>query len=205
MDTNDFLRIIDEFEPETFERCKLKLYDTLRFRVLKPSEIRPCDMKERLVHYFNTNTAANSTKSFTEVRYALYLASVLKTLCGENAVHDKYSDMFLKCIDTVRDMSADINTLDKLVLVYCSRLRGIAKIGTCAACNVDYYIYPSDLETADYVLNSVDVRERKEKKGIKFKKEKEYTEVKFNEHEKRFLYIITVLLIYRILQYEEEI
>ncbi len=212
MELTDLFQVVDQYDEQVFVACRETLYESLGFKVLPIAEIRRVDLKEKLADFFCYNeTGKKSNGSFEKP-----FASFVQRAIGEHFVFNserekKYHSLVETYIASINKGTADLSTIENLVLVYISDFcvykgyfQDKKREGRLQVTDITYYLDRDDVDVAKYVFDEITICHRyTQRKGIK-RKEETVIE-RFSESERLFAYVISVLFIYRILQYEGEL
>lgn len=208
MDISDIFSIIDEFDSSTFEACRETLYRHLNFKVLKIVDVRPVDIKEKIEDFFDRYMNGRKIKNQFEISYAMLIENIMDLHIEPKSERDsRYRQLASKCVCELKNGTGDISTLENLVLVYICQFREYKKLSAksnveeiLSISGTEYLLSSGDVHVVDYIYNMIKYCTREPQKLLIGKIKEKKRELSY--FEKQLLYIITILIAYRILQYE---
>ena len=211
MEINDIFQIIDDFDNATFEQCKNHLYRNIDFHIISESEVRRVDLKEKLatiIKQYPYIPRKNYEISFVE--YAEGILSHYVSISKRDIRDYNYEMQRQQLAESLSKGGTSLSALEDYFLVFLSVCRELTSIGDyekkAQVRNVTYYLTPEDVESIEKIWHNAVKYDSTERKVILKIKEKTSTKThEFKSNERLFLYILSVLLLFRILQFEGEI
>lgn len=207
MDLNDLYDIIDNYSDAAFERCKSLLYKPL-FSVTPESEIRRVDFKEQLTSFFKLKKYPQKHFERDFVKYTEGI--VEKYIVFESERDKKYDSERKSLVQALLKDDVPLEFLEDYFFIYLSQCFQFsdkkAFNGSYRTKDVNYYINKTDLLTIANIFNKADyyyIYKTVKRPIIQDKEEKQLRA--FRDDEKMFVYIISVIMYYHILQFGGEI
>ena len=171
-----FYQIIDEYDNQTFEACRDTLYDALNYQVLKKEDIRRIDLKEKLAVFFQHNQACSNAKEHFEQPLASYIERAINEhlIFSDNRTK-KYYGLAQKYISMLKNGTADLTTIENLIVIYISSFReykrknrgkkieGKEKLG-----QTDFYLNRESINVATFIYSEIRIcGKRIHRRGLK--------------------------------------
>lgn len=212
MELKDLFDVIDQYDDQVFNSCRSTLYNALEFKILSEEEIRRVDLKEKLAVFFCFNETGKASEGHFEIPLASYIRRAISAHFVFTSEREKrYLSLIDTYISSIKEGSADLSTVENLILIYISdfcvyksNYQDYNREEILQVTNIKYYLDRDAVDVAKYVLDEISICHRHtQRRGIK-RKEETVIE-RFSESEKLFAYVVSVLFIYRILQYEGEL
>ena len=210
MELSDLFQVIDQYDEQAFIECSDALYEAMGFAVLRKDDIRRIDLKEKLATFFRYNETCVKAGGHFDKPLASYVhKAVAEHFIFGSERTEKYNSLLETTISSVNSGSADLSTIENLVLifisdfsVYRSYFQGKKRESKLQLLNVPYYLKRDAIEVAKYIFNEISICGRHtQRAGLR----KASVVERFQDHERVFAYVITVLFVLRILQFEGEI
>ena len=199
-------QILDEYSVPAFTECAKALYGMLNYKFLEVEDIRKADIKEKLpdcTSYKHLFEKENSITRYTDIIIGI-LQNYIET---DNERNIKYFHRAENCAEGLNSPKR-LQKLEDIVLVYLSELRELRALvengktkKSVLIDEAEFYLYSQDFEIIKYAFNNLNSYTLEKKV---FGKESQKTK-KLDNEEKKFVFILTVLVFYRVLQMEGEL
>ena len=209
MNLDTVFQIIDDYNQPAFEACSDALYDILGYKVLQRKDIRKIDLKEKLAVYLTSaNMTENLEKLFVSSAEPLVRFHV-EIVPGSERIK-KYDLLRKKTADSLTPENSPISTLENYVLIYLAQFRSHMKLNNSLSdCKIqisdaEYCLYKNDIDVLNYIKNYCHIIKQESRKKL-IGKQVDIKIHRLNQEQSSLIYIIGILIFYRILQFEGEI
>ena len=209
MELDSIYKIIDEYSEPAFQACKNALYNVLDYKVLRPEDIRTVDLKEKLTEFlFKYMNPDSADYAF---RFATFAEQLLPfhIIAGSQRV-SKYADRSKELLSEMKTGLAPLTVVENFLVIFISHFRSYLEANSekeerpITITEANYYLIPEDIKTIEFIHNNIHILKVEQKKNILKRQPSTYFK-RMAQTDASFLYVISVLIFYRILQFEGEI
>lgn len=207
MNINDLYTIIDDYNADAFRSCVDFLYKQL-FRVTPKADIRRIDLKEQIANAFIHNKFPEKDIERTFVKYSEGIITYYTSFVGKR--DEQYVSRRKELAHLLSKGGSSLEVVEDYFFIYLSQCYCFSDEGdfhgTHKTVEVNYYLNQTDLNTIINIFNKVKYYYtiKTVKPFLKQSQDKQEFNL-FKDSDKLFIYILNILLLYRIIQYEGEI